>query len=95
MSTLREIKSHIASVSSIAQVTRALELVSTTKHHRLQVRVDSTRAFAEKSWDVLNRPDLSGRGYGARQPALLRALSGQAHRHAAHHQRPRHGGRLP
>jgi len=54
MSTLREIKSHIASVSSIAQVTRALELVSTTKHHRLQLRVDSTRAFAEKSWEVLN-----------------------------------------
>jgi len=38
MPTLREIKGHISSVQSIAKVTR----------------VENTRAFAEKSWEVLN-----------------------------------------
>lgn len=54
MSSLREIKGHIGSVHNIAQVTRAMELVAAARNHRLQARVASTRAFAEKSWEVLN-----------------------------------------
>ncbi len=54
MSTLREIKGHINSVSSIAQVTRALELISAAKVQRLSERVEHTRPFADKSWEVLN-----------------------------------------
>jgi F-type H+-transporting ATPase subunit gamma len=54
MSTLREIKGHISSVGSIAQVTRAMELVSAAKGHRISDRVESTRPFATKSWEVLN-----------------------------------------
>jgi len=54
MPNLREIKGHIGSVRSIAKVTRAMEMVSTARNHRLQTRVASTRAFAERSWEVLN-----------------------------------------
>ncbi len=54
MSNLREIKGHISSVRSIAKVTRAMEMVATARNHRLQARVASTRAFADKSWEVLN-----------------------------------------
>lgn len=53
MPTLREIKGHINSVRSIAQVTRAMEVVALTKHHRLRERAEATRAFAERSWEVL------------------------------------------
>lgn len=54
MPASREIKRHIQSVRSIAKVTRAMEVVATAKYHRLQSRADSTRAFAERSWEVLN-----------------------------------------
>jgi F-type H+-transporting ATPase subunit gamma len=50
---LREIRSHVNSVRSISQVTKALEVVSAAKYHRLQTRVLATRAFADKSWEVL------------------------------------------
>jgi len=53
MANLRDIKGHIGSVQSIAKVTRAMEMVSAAKSHRLQARVESTRPFAEKSWEVL------------------------------------------
>lgn len=54
MATLREIREHIQSVRSISKVTRAMEMVATARNHRLQTRVESTRTFAEKSWEVLN-----------------------------------------
>lgn len=54
MPTRREIKGHINSVRSIAKVTRAMEMVSLARAQRLQARVLSTRAFAAKSWEVLN-----------------------------------------
>lgn len=53
MPSLREIKSHINSVRNIAQVTKALEVVSAAKNRRLQAGVASTRAFADRSWQVL------------------------------------------
>jgi len=53
MPSLREIKGHINSVRNIAQVTKALEVVSAAKNHRLQARVLVTRTFADKSWEVL------------------------------------------
>ena len=54
MPNLREIISHIQSVSSIAQVTKAIEAVSTAKMRRLEARVRSTRPFADGAWSVLN-----------------------------------------
>lgn len=54
MPTLREIKTHIQSVRNTAKITRAMELVATAKQHRLRARVESTSAFADHSWQVLN-----------------------------------------
>lgn len=54
MPTLRDIKSHISSVRNIAKVTRAMEMVSAARNQRLVARVESTRVFADKSWEVLN-----------------------------------------
>jgi len=54
MATLREIKGHISSVGSIAQVTRAMELISAARAQRLSERVERARPFAVKSWEVLN-----------------------------------------
>ncbi len=54
MPTLRDIKSHIGSVRNIAKVTRALEMVAAARNQRLIAQVESTRVFAEKSWEVLN-----------------------------------------
>jgi len=53
MPTLRDIRAHISSVSHIARVTRAMEMVATARSRRLQDRVASTRLFASKSWEVL------------------------------------------
>jgi len=52
--TLRDIKSHISSVRNIAKVTRAMEMVAAARNHRLMAQVESTRVFADKSWEVLN-----------------------------------------
>ncbi|NLG28914.1 MAG: ATP synthase F1 subunit gamma [Chloroflexi bacterium] len=54
MPTLRDIKGHISSVRNIAKVTRAMEMVSAARNHRLLARVESTQVFADKSWEVLN-----------------------------------------
>lgn len=54
MPNVREIKGHIYSVRSIAKVTRALETVATVRNRRLQARLESTRVFAERSWEVLS-----------------------------------------
>ncbi len=53
MPTLREIRSHMASVQSIAKVTRALEVVAAAKHQRLQARAAAAAAFAARSWELL------------------------------------------
>ena len=54
MPNLREIRQHIGSVGSIAQVTRAMEMVAAAKQQKLQARVDDTRPFAARSWLMLN-----------------------------------------
>ena len=53
MPTLRDIKSHMQSVSSISKVTKAMQVVAAAKSHRLKSRVDDTRNFSERSWEVL------------------------------------------
>lgn len=54
MASTLEIKRHIQSVRSISQVTHAMGVVSTARFRRLQARAESTRAFAERSWEVLS-----------------------------------------
>lgn len=53
MPTLHEIKTHIQSVQRIAKVTRAMEMEAAAKNRRIRSRVESSRPFAEKSWEVL------------------------------------------
>jgi len=53
MPTLRDIKGHMQSVSSISKVTKAMQVIAAAKSHRLKSRVDDTRNFSERSWEVL------------------------------------------
>jgi F-type H+-transporting ATPase subunit gamma len=49
----REVKSRIRSVKNIQQITRALEAVSASRVRRAQERVEATREYAEKAWEIL------------------------------------------
>ncbi len=53
MATAREIKRRIRSVQNIGQITRAMEAVAASKMKRAQDQVLSTRAYAQKAWEVL------------------------------------------
>lgn len=53
MATAREIKRRIRSVDNIGQITRAMEAVAASKMKRAQDQVLSTRAYAQKAWEVL------------------------------------------
>ncbi|MFH1085187.1 MAG: ATP synthase F1 subunit gamma [Chloroflexota bacterium] len=64
MPNLREIRSHIQSVSNIAQVTKAIAAVSTAKMRRLEARERSTRPFADVSWAVLGQVAVAATGLG-------------------------------
>ena len=68
MPTPREIKKHISTVGSISKVTRAMEMVSVAKNRRLQRRAESTRAFAERSWQVLTDLASADEDYVRQEP---------------------------
>jgi len=53
LATLRAIQRRIKSVRNISQVTRAMEMVSASKMRRAQQATLASRAYAEKSWEVL------------------------------------------
>jgi len=53
LATTREIKRRIRSVDNIGQITRAMEAVAASKMKRAQDQVLSTRAYAQKAWEVL------------------------------------------
>jgi F-type H+-transporting ATPase subunit gamma len=53
MPTAREVKKRIRSVQNIGQITRALEAVSASRVRKAQARVLASRAYAEKSWEIL------------------------------------------
>jgi F-type H+-transporting ATPase subunit gamma len=53
MARVREIKRRIRSVKNIAQVTRAMQMVATSKMRRAQEQALATRAYAAKSWQIL------------------------------------------
>jgi F-type H+-transporting ATPase subunit gamma len=50
---VREIKNRIKSVRNIGQVTRALEAVSASRARKAQQQAISSRAYAQKAWEVL------------------------------------------
>jgi len=53
MASAREMRLRIRSVENIAQVTRALQAVSASRVRKAQARVQETRPYAEKAWQVL------------------------------------------
>lgn len=53
MATLREIRDHMNSVSSIAKVTNAMQVVAAAQHQRLRGRAQGASAYAEHSWRIL------------------------------------------
>ena len=53
MASVREIRRRIRSVSNIAQVTRAMEMVAASRMRRAQEQALASRAYAAKAWEVL------------------------------------------
>ena len=53
MASARDLKNRIRSIKNISQITRALEAVSASRVRRAQARVLTSRAFAEKAWEIL------------------------------------------
>ena len=68
MATLRDIKRRIRSVKNIAQSTRALQLVASSKMRRAQDRVLAARPYAEQLQRLLSRLASAG---GLDEPQLL------------------------
>ncbi len=66
MATLRAIQRRIKSVRNISQVTRAMEMVAASKMRRAQNATLASRAYAEKSWEVIR--------YVAAQPGRSKTL---------------------
>lgn len=54
MATERELTKRIKSIKNISQVTSALAAVSASKANRAQRRVEATRAYAGKAFEILN-----------------------------------------
>jgi F-type H+-transporting ATPase subunit gamma len=73
MPNVRDIKKHIRSVGNIGQVTRALEAVSVSRARRAQAQALSSRAYAQKAWEVLI--NVASQGGGAALHPLLEVRS--------------------
>ncbi|MGQ9561022.1 MAG: ATP synthase F1 subunit gamma [Candidatus Oleimicrobiaceae bacterium] len=54
MATVRELRRRIRGISSIAQVTRAMQMVAASKMRRAQEQALSTRAYAAKAWELIS-----------------------------------------
>lgn len=72
MPNTREIKRRIRSVKNVAQITRAMEMVSASKMRRAQRNVIATRPYAERLIEVMGDLIIS-LGPAARRGTLLEA----------------------
>lgn len=70
MASARDIKRRIRSVKNIAQVTRAMEMVAASKMRRAQAMTLSSRPYAEKAWEVLQRLSLQSGDLRTMHPLL-------------------------
>src|SRR5215475_1344835 len=71
MPSARDIKNRIRGVKNINQITRALEAVSASRVRRAQARVLTSRAFAEKAWEILLNVQNASVGGKAPHPLLI------------------------
>lgn len=69
MPSTREIRRRIRSVRNLAQITRAMEMVSASKMRRAQRNVLATRPYADRLLDVMG--ELTARGAGSTRGTLL------------------------
>ncbi|HWQ12087.1 MAG TPA: F0F1 ATP synthase subunit gamma [Roseiflexaceae bacterium] len=69
MPSTREIRRRIRSVRNLAQITRAMEMVSASKMRRAQRNVLATRPYADRLLDVMG--ELTAREVGSRKGTLL------------------------
>ena len=69
MPSTREIRRRIRSVRNLAQITRAMEMVSASKMRRAQRNVLATRPYADRLRDVMS--SLMARASGSRKGTLL------------------------
>jgi F-type H+-transporting ATPase subunit gamma len=69
MASSREIKRRIRSVKNVAQITRAMEMVSASKMRRAQRNVLATRPYADRLLDLMSH--LNARMVGVRKGSLL------------------------
>jgi F-type H+-transporting ATPase subunit gamma len=53
MASLRDLKRRIKSVEGIRQITRAMQMVSVTKLHRAQMRIEAARPYTDKMDEIL------------------------------------------
>jgi F-type H+-transporting ATPase subunit gamma len=65
LATAREIRRRIRSVTSIGQVTRAMQAVAASKMRRAQERATASRPYAERAWEILTY--LASERIGARE----------------------------
>lgn len=70
MASAREVRNRIRSVKNIGQITRALEAVSASRVRKAQARVQASRAFAEKAWEILLNVQNAATGGAALHPLL-------------------------
>lgn len=69
MASSREIKRRIRSVKNVAQITRAMEMVSASKMRRAQRNVLATRPYADRILDVMG--ELTSRMKGGQRAGTL------------------------
>lgn len=69
MPSTREIRRRIRSVKNMAQITRAMEMVSASKMRRAQRNVIATRPYADRLLDVMG--ELTSRAVGVAPGSLL------------------------
>ncbi|NJN17001.1 MAG: F0F1 ATP synthase subunit gamma [Oscillochloris sp.] len=69
MASSREIKRRIRSVKNVAQITRAMEMVSASKMRRAQRNVLATRPYADRMRDLM--AELTARTIGAARKGTL------------------------
>jgi F-type H+-transporting ATPase subunit gamma len=75
MSKTRELKRRIRSIRKTRQITKTMEMVSTSKLKRASDRVHAARPYAERLREVIGRlidPDLRARYPLLRQPEMVR-----------------------
>ena len=71
MATAREIRRRIRSVRNVAQITRAVQMVASSKMRRAQERVLASRPYSEQLTNLLSR--LSSEAEGQEELPLMRS----------------------